>query len=141
MDLWSFLGAYWLIVGIPSALIGALICHYKNAWSAGFLLGLIFGPIGALAVFTLDRKCPKCRGYLNGKPAVCPHCRSVLEWGRRRQMVDGPSRPNRKSAIHEDDENLALAMLESASDTGQPDPRKTAADGRSKLLPCPDCGG
>lgn len=68
----------WIICGV----LGAIIGSSKNAAGIGFMLGVLFGPLGVIAAFATDGrdKCSKCQGRLNGKPEICPHCGTKLDW-------------------------------------------------------------
>ena len=66
-----------IVVAVVSALVGAVVCHEKRASGAGFMLGLLFGPIGILiAVLAVDNRepCNNCGGRFSGMPNNCPHC-------------------------------------------------------------------
>ena len=66
-----------LVCGIIGCAVGAL----KNAATGGFWLGFLLGPIGILIVaIAIDNreKCHRCHGRLDGKPNVCPHCRTEI---------------------------------------------------------------
>jgi len=62
----------WLVCGV----LGAIIASGKNAGGSGFALGVLFGPLGLLAAFAVDRRrqCDKCGGRVNGAPEVCQRC-------------------------------------------------------------------
>ena len=47
-----------------------------------FFLGLFFGPLGLIASLGIDNryKCVYCRGRVNDRPQICPHCHSELFW-------------------------------------------------------------
>ncbi len=85
--------ALWLLLAIPCGIVGAIIAQQKNAGGQGFLLGLFFGPLGVLAAFAMDNRpcCPKCHGRLDGRPEVCRHCNSPIDWSdprlRSREVV------------------------------------------------------
>jgi hypothetical protein len=67
----------WALAG---ALVGAAIGNSKNRLGAGFLLGLLLGPIGWLLVAVgsnLTPKGPTCRhcgGEMVEGKKVCLHC-------------------------------------------------------------------
>lgn len=64
--------AFWLVCGFVGAIIGSA----KQSGFAGFLLGLILGPLGLLAAFMVDgrAKCPTCAGRLHSGSRLCHHC-------------------------------------------------------------------
>ena len=70
--------AFWVVC----AILGAIIGSRKDASGAGFLMGLIFGPLGVIAAFAIDNRssCPHCGGRLNGRPQVCQHCQRSIQW-------------------------------------------------------------
>jgi len=73
-------GGHWfvtlLVTSVASGILGAIIGSFKNAGPIGGLLGLGFGPLGVIGALAIDGRpqCSKCRGRLDGKPEVCPHC-------------------------------------------------------------------
>jgi hypothetical protein len=68
-----------------SAILGGVIGSAKDSSGPGALLGLIFGPLGLIAAYSLDNRpqCPMCGGRLNGQPQLCMQCRSPLRGGPR----------------------------------------------------------
>lgn len=68
----------WFICG----LLGYVIGMNKEAGKTGLWLGLLFGPLGLLAAAPVDRRapCPSCGTRLNGRPSLCPGCRTKFEW-------------------------------------------------------------
>lgn len=87
---------FWLIVftsAMVCGIIGSIVGSPKQAGPLGFLLGCLFGPLGVIATFAIDkrRECPKCHGKLDGTPAVCTHCRQHISW------------PDKISAVEVDD--------------------------------------
>lgn len=69
-----------IVSSVWSGIVGAIIGKPRNANAVGFWLGVIFGPLGAIATFAYDKRpqCPKCNGRLDGTPELCPHCRSKI---------------------------------------------------------------
>jgi predicted amidophosphoribosyltransferase len=72
----------YLIVWWPSmAVVGGLIGLMNGRVLAGLVLGFFLGPIGWLIIFFLEdkrRRCPACRGVIDPKTSICPHCRTSL---------------------------------------------------------------
>lgn len=86
-----------VIVLLASAVAGWFAAVDKNAGTQGALLGLLAGPLGVIAALGLDRRraCRTCGGKLNGKPQVCPHCKSKFDWPRERHSArTGEHRPS-----------------------------------------------
>ncbi len=63
--------------------LGAVVAARNDAPGLGFLMGLLFGPIGVIVAFALDGrpKCAKCAGRLDPNATVCQHCGH--EWGAK----------------------------------------------------------
>lgn len=74
----EYLVGGWLVCAAVAAIVGSA----RNAGGKGFLLGLLLGPLGILAAFAIDgrEQCPHCGGRLNGRPQLCQHCQSHLDW-------------------------------------------------------------
>lgn len=144
----------WLFFGM----LGALVASQKQAGHTGFLLGLL-GPFGFIASFAMDgrKNCPHCNTRLNGKPKVCPGCRTQLDW---------PA-PSRREQIETDDirftcPNCSAMLKRTIAESGyntkcqhckknckvpiprlpdwEPDPQPVAVS-RGGLMSCQDCGG
>lgn len=65
------------LIWVVSMIVSAAIGNSKGEGGLGFLVGLIFGPLGI--VFALlsrgDRmKCPSCAEWMKRRALVCPHC-------------------------------------------------------------------
>jgi len=75
-------GVFWFICAIIAALIG----DRKGEGVAGFLLGLLLGPLGIIAA-ALSRgnrmNCPYCKELINKKATVCPHCQREIELAKK----------------------------------------------------------
>lgn len=71
-----------IIDAIICAILGAIVASNKNAIGGGFILGLLFGPLGVIVAFTLDNrpKCPKCLSRLERNAEICCHCQTKLVW-------------------------------------------------------------
>lgn len=68
---------FWIVF----ALIGYGIGQYKGRPLAGFLWGLLLGPIGWLVILTSPdyrAKCPDCGGVIIPGARKCKNCGSVL---------------------------------------------------------------
>lgn len=91
--------------------LGHAVGARHEAGGEGFVLGAFLGPIGILVAFALDnrRVCPLCHGRLDGRPLLCPHCRSEL---RCEGPAASPFAPAAESAaealIVEDPENPGM---------------------------------
>ena len=71
----------WVVIWVICAIIAAAIGGKKGEAGSGFLIGLVFGPIGVLFALlsTGNRKpCPFCKEQINKKAEICPHCRTAL---------------------------------------------------------------
>jgi hypothetical protein len=66
----------WLGCGVAGYQIG----QQKEAAVTGLFWGLALGPVGVLISSQFDSRplCPTCGTRLNGRPAICPGCRSKL---------------------------------------------------------------
>jgi len=78
MDL-TLIAAGW----VACALLGAIVGSAKQSSGAGFVLGLLFGPLGVIAAFAMDgrRQCPACAARLNQGARKCAACGAVLPEG------------------------------------------------------------
>ena len=67
---------------IASGIVGGVIGARRNSASAGFALGVLFGPLGAIAAFALDGRfaCPSCRNKIDTGVRICPTCHAELAW-------------------------------------------------------------
>ncbi|HKV41663.1 MAG TPA: hypothetical protein VJX67_20840 [Blastocatellia bacterium] len=68
---------FWVIFGI----VTAVIYSRKGDAFAGFLIGVLFGPLGILyAIFSKGERtnCPYCRELVRKDAVVCPHCRCQI---------------------------------------------------------------
>jgi hypothetical protein len=68
----------WVLCGV----VGAIIGSRRNAEGLGFFLGVLFGPLGAIAAFALDNRppCPECHNKIDKGVRVCSACRVQLVW-------------------------------------------------------------
>lgn len=67
----------WLLFGV----IGAIIGNPKGRGGDGFLLGILFGPIGILIILVIkgNRKtCPFCKELINKEAVRCSRCQKEL---------------------------------------------------------------
>lgn len=72
--------ALWLLFGIAGAIVGSR----KDQVIAGFLAGVLLGPLGLLIVILVPGSgfdCPYCRERVKRGASVCPHCRRQLGKG------------------------------------------------------------
>lgn len=81
---------YLLIVSIGlvvCAVIGKAVGSQKNAGGWGMLLGLFLGPIGIIVAALIDGRpiCPTCGTKLNGKPKLCPSCKTKFSWWKHQE--------------------------------------------------------
>lgn len=73
----------WLLIvlgWLSCALLGGVVASWKEAGNMGFLLGLLFGPLGLIDAFALDdhMKCPACGGRINDAARKCQHCGETI---------------------------------------------------------------
>ena len=82
MDYIPLLLCIWGAVGIVCGVIGCLLGMSKDAGELGFILGFLLGPIGIIVSAFADGRtpCPHCGTKLNGRPAICPGCKTRFEW-------------------------------------------------------------
>lgn len=68
----AIIAAFWL----ACAFLGAVIGGAKESPALGFVLGLLFGPLGMIAAFALDgrRECPRCGIRVTERQGTCPGC-------------------------------------------------------------------
>ena len=69
----------WVII---MSLIGAAIGARRGRGEAGFLFGLLLGPLGWVIILIgpdYRRKCPECGGILEGDYPKCKHCGATLK--------------------------------------------------------------
>lgn len=64
------------------AILGAILGKtYRARELAGFLLGLLLGPLGVLLIFAvsdLRPKCPDCKSVLNAGARKCAKCGAAI---------------------------------------------------------------
>ncbi|MCD4828604.1 MAG: zinc ribbon domain-containing protein [Candidatus Cloacimonetes bacterium] len=71
--------AIWIVCGI----IGSIIGNPKGLGCAGFVVGVLLGPLGVIIMVVLalvgdsreKRQCPFCKKMINREATVCPFCR------------------------------------------------------------------
>ena len=82
--------AIWVVLWIVCGVIAAVIVSDKGGNGViGFLVGVLFGPLGIVAAFFLgdekakeaqmvaageSRKCPRCAELVKSDALVCRHC-------------------------------------------------------------------
>jgi hypothetical protein len=67
----------WLVCAVIAAAIGGR----KGEAGSGFLIGLVFGPLGILfALLSSGNRvpCPHCKEMIHKKAKICPQCRTAL---------------------------------------------------------------
>lgn len=76
--IWGIVIAGWLC----SAIVGGIIGSGRNRAGVGFALGLLFGPLGAIAAFALDgrARCPQCWNRIDEGVTICSTCHAELGW-------------------------------------------------------------
>ena len=69
-------------LALACAVLGTIMGNYRNASGTGLVLGLIFGPLGLIAMLAVDRRpqCPTCRARINEGGSRCAACRQPLVW-------------------------------------------------------------
>jgi len=73
----GLLCVFWFIC----AIVGGMIGERKGETLAGFLFGLLFGPLGILIeVFSKGNRmaCPYCKELVHPDATVCPHCQKDI---------------------------------------------------------------
>lgn len=67
----------FVILWIICAFVGAALGSRKGRGGTGFILGLLFGPIGILIVLVIRgnrRSCSACKELIHKAATRCPHC-------------------------------------------------------------------
>jgi len=73
--------ATYLGVLLLMGVVGSAIGHQRQRAGAGFVLGVLLGPIGWLLILFLPaagRKCPACLGVVPHQARRCQHCGEEL---------------------------------------------------------------
>ena len=118
------------------AFLGALIASRRKASLGGFVLGLLFGPLGVVAAFALDGRdqCPKCGTRLDSNGEICPSCKTELAW-----RIFGPTVvPERTQQAMGNDE-VGVVRVNFRCGSCQKQLTWPAYDAGRKI-PCTDCG-
>ncbi len=71
----------FIFIWVMCAIIAAGIGSNKGMAGSGFLLGLIFGPIGIIIVLVSSgdkRVCPYCKEMVHKDAVRCPKCQKDL---------------------------------------------------------------
>jgi len=145
-------------IWILCAILGGMVGSRNRAGGLGFMIGLLFGPLGVIAAFSLDKreKCPCCGGRLNGLPLICPHCNSSLEHKSSEQgqianndleigcsvckcTLTLPASSIGDSIICPNCQSRAIVRLFSTSDSVSQQVKKIQQATNDRLRPCPDC--
>ena len=72
--------AYLLFLWALSPFAGMVAAREREAGCLGFLLGLLFGPIGVFAALHVDGRasCPRCGVRVFQRAEICPRCHTEL---------------------------------------------------------------
>ena len=65
----------WLLCAFISAAVGS----QTGQPVAGFVLGLVLGPIGIVATYLTGARCPECRSRVHTEATTCPRCQVRFE--------------------------------------------------------------
>jgi hypothetical protein len=73
---------YFIGTWIASIVVGTMIASQRDAPIIGFIICLLFGPIGVFGCAFLEGRirCPQCGTHLNERPKQCPSCWSWFRW-------------------------------------------------------------
>jgi hypothetical protein len=69
----------WILIWVISAIAAAVIGSGKGEGATGFLVGVLFGPLGVLfaALSSGNRvRCSSCAESMRKGARICPHCRN-----------------------------------------------------------------
>lgn len=74
------LGQILIAQALVCGVLGSVIASGKNAAGIGFILGLLFGPLGLIAAFVIDNreKCAACGTRVDQDASICPQCSATL---------------------------------------------------------------
>lgn len=81
----------WVLFGVAAGVVTAARSQNALGFLAGFVLGVLLGPIGLLIAFFIKptgaklmegkRTCPFCKEPIHAEASVCPHCqRESAPW-------------------------------------------------------------
>ena len=71
----------FIVLWIACAVIGGFIGGNRGRGGTGFILGLLFGPVGCFMILAMsgDRvNCPHCESKISPKATSCPKCTKDL---------------------------------------------------------------
>ena len=71
----------FIILWIACAFIGGKIGGKKGQGGTGFILGLLFGPVGCLMILAMSGDtvdCPHCRSKISQKQQLAPNVQKIL---------------------------------------------------------------
>jgi hypothetical protein len=72
----------FVVLLVVFAFVGSAIGQWKGRRTAGFLLGLLLGPLGCLIALCLERKtnlCPRCKTSNSAGSKFCSACSTSLD--------------------------------------------------------------
>lgn len=69
---------FYAVIAFICTAAGTAIGHEKRQASTGFVLGLVFGPVGLIVMAVLPKRyyytCPHCGGGIEKGFSRCRHC-------------------------------------------------------------------
>ena len=91
---------FWVWFG--SIICGVMIASQKDYPVGGFILSLLFGPVGMFACAFIDGrpKCPQCKTPLSDGPAQCPSCWARFRWNKSKTVAEFVAYEFRREAQH-----------------------------------------
>jgi hypothetical protein len=82
--------AYFIGTWFASIICGVMIASQKDYPVGGFILCLLFGPVGMFACAFIDGrpKCPQCKTALSDGPPQCPSCWARFRWNKSKTVAE-----------------------------------------------------